>query len=232
MSVDPKKDESVQAPQVETPDHVGNQTPMPADLEAVLREAEDYAEGKPSTPTSAAKEPDQVQSPSEQVSAAEHAELRAQVEKLKSELAAAQVKVEQSHESVLRARADLDNARRRFDRDQKEATKYAAEKTLKGLFPVIDDLDLTISNISPEADAQLAEGVRLVHRKFLQALESQGVKSFYPEGETFDPTVHEALMEQASAEHEPGTIVQVFQRGWSLNERLLRAAKVIIAKAP
>lgn len=203
-------------------------TPMPADLEEVLRDAERYAEGDAYT-SEGAKEPAQEE-PS--VSSAELAELQRQLTQLKSELAAAQGKAEQAHESALRARADLDNARRRFDREQKEATKYAAERTLKALFPVLDDLDLTISNISPEADAQLAEGVRLVHRKFLQALESQGVISSYPEGEAFDPTVHEALMEQPSADHEPGTIIQVFQRGWSLNERLLRAAKVIIAKAP
>ena len=220
MSTDPKNESDAPTSVEETG------TPMPADLEAVLREAEEYAEGKPQGAKAKQAET------KETVSVEERDELLAQVEQLKKELAAAQVKVEQSHESVLRARADLDNARRRFDREQQEATKYAAERTLKALFPVIDDLDLTISNISPEADAQLAEGVRLVHRKFLQALESQGVKSFHPEGDAFDPTLHEALMEQPSAEHEPGTIVQVFQRGWSLNERLLRAAKVIIAKAP
>jgi len=220
MSTDPKNESDAPTPVEET------SSPMPADLEAVLREAEEYAEGKPQNAKPKRAEAEEV------VSVEERDELLGQVEQLKKELASAQVKVEQSHESALRARADLDNARRRFDREQKEATKYAAERTLKVLFPVIDDLDLTISNISPEADAQLAEGVRLVHRKFLQALESQGVKSFYPEGDAFDPTLHEALMEQPSAEHEPGTIVQVFQRGWSLNERLLRAAKVIIAKAP
>ena len=193
---------------------------MPSDLEAVLREAEEYAEGESVSETAPQPQSDEVTA------------LKAQLEQLKSELAASQLKAEQAHEGALRARADLDNARRRFDREQKEATKYAAERTLKALFPVIDDLDLTISNISPEADAQLSEGVRLVHRKFIQALESQGVVSFYPEGESFDPTIHEALMEQPTADHEPGVIVQVFQRGWSLNERLLRAAKVIIAKAP
>lgn len=198
-------------------------TPMPADLEQVLREAEEYAEGKAPTPKGAEAKKAQDESP---------AEGGAELEALKAELAAANKKVEGLQEASLRARADLDNARRRFEREQKEATKYAAERTLKAIIPVVDDLDLTLNNLSAEADAQLAEGVRLVHRKFLQALESQGAVSFFPEGEAFDPTSHEALMEQPSADHEPGTIVQVFQRGWSLNERLLRPAKVIIAKAP
>jgi len=230
MSTDPKHEpkqavSSDELSKSETTAAGEGATPMPADLEAVLREAEEYAEGKPKATPATPGEADEPETP--------QADPRdTQLAKLKAELAAANKKLEQSHESALRARADLDNARRRFDREQKEAVKYAAERTLKALFPVIDDLDLTISNISPEADAQLAEGVRLVHRKFIQALESQGVSSFYPVGEAFDPTSHEALMEQPSAEHEPGTIVQVFQRGWSLNERLLRAAKVIIAKAP
>lgn len=225
MSLDPKAEqkeptESVRqgASELESGAQAG--ASLSPDLEAVLRKAEEYAEGEPVTGASPEAKVDQDKG------------VKMQIENLKAELAASKLKVEQAHEAMLRARADLDNARRRFDREQKEATKYAAERTLKALFPVIDDLDLTISNISPEADAQLAEGVRLVHRKFLQALESQGVLSFHPEGESFDPTRHEALMEQPSADHEPGTIVQVFQRGWSLNERLLRAAKVIIAKAP
>ena len=227
MSLDPKaeQNEAVEsasqgADHLESSEKEQRGAPMPSDLEAVLREAEEYAEGEGGSETAPQPQSDEVMA------------LKAQLEQLKSELAASQLKAEQAHEGALRARADLDNARRRFDREQKEATKYAAERTLKALFPVIDDLDLTISNISPEADAQLSEGVRLVHRKFIQALESQGVVSFYPEGESFDPTIHEALMEQPTADHEPGVIVQVFQRGWSLNERLLRAAKVIIAKAP
>jgi molecular chaperone GrpE len=203
-------------------------TPMPADLEAVLRDAEEYAEGKASPRAPAAE--DAKGEGSEGGKSAEGAGAE-ELTKLKAELAAAQQKAEQLQEAALRARADLDNARRRFEREQKESVKFASERALKALIPVVDDLDLTLSNLSDEAEAQLAEGVRLVHRKFLQALESQGATSFYPVGEPFDPTSHEALMEQPSAEHEPGTIVQVFQRGWHLNERLLRPAKVIIAKA-
>jgi molecular chaperone GrpE len=99
---------------------------------------------------------------------------------------------------------------------------------------VVDDLDRALANI-PEAEdtsGSLVEGVQMVHRKFLQALESQGAKSFYPAGELFDPTTHEALMEMPVDDVKPGHIAQVFQRGWLLNDRLLRPAKVIIAKEP
>jgi molecular chaperone GrpE len=135
-------------------------------------------------------------------------------------------------DAMLRARADLENARRRFEREKKEDQLFAGERVLKALIPVVDDLDRALANIpdSEDASGSLVEGVQMVHRKFLQALESQGAKSFYPEGEVFDPTTHEALMEMPSEEVEPGHIAQVFQRGWFLNERLLRPAKVIIAK--
>ena len=196
-------------------------TPLSPDLEAALKEAEAHAEG-----IEAKKE--QTSDSSVEQSTDESAD-----EALQIELEQAKKQVSDMREGMLRARADLENARRRFEREQKESQLYAGERVLKSLIPIVDDLDRTLENIPEDLneDHSLVSGVNMVHRKFLQALESQGAKSFYPLGETFDPTDHEALMEAPSAEAEPGEIIQVFQRGWRLNERLLRPAKVIIAKA-
>ena len=212
------------------------------DLEAALRDAEVHAQ-KINTPAADDK-PDVnpgeivtdevVESDSDGLGSDSLGDEGKELEELRAQLAQAQKQNEELKQSALRARADLENARRRFEREKKEDQLFAGERVLKALVPVVDDLDRALESIPSNAeDAEsLAEGVKMVHRKFLQALEAQGAKSFYPLNESFDPTTHEALMEMPSDELEPGTIAQVFQRGWMLNERLLRPAKVIIAKAP
>ena len=209
-----------------------NKTPLSPDLEAALRDAEAHAEvieGK-----KAGADNGEEAAPHSQAKEAEEAASSAELLEVKRELAQARAQMAEMREGMLRARADLENARRRFEREQKEGQLYAGERVLKGLVPVVDDLDRALENIPADMDPEnsLIQGVQMVHRKFLQALESQGATSFYPQGEAFDPTDHEALMETATDAVEPGHIAQVFQRGWRLNERLLRPAKVIIAKSP
>ncbi len=141
-------------------------------------------------------------------------------------------KADEWRNEALRARADLENARRRFDIQSAENKKFASEGTLKAFLPIVDDLDQAILHAESKADKDTAllEGIKLVHRKFLQVCENQGAQSFFPLGEIFDPTLHEALTEMPSADYEPGKIAQVYQRGWKLHDRLLRPAKVIVAK--
>jgi molecular chaperone GrpE len=196
-------------------------TPLSPDLEAALKDAEAHAEGV---------ETHKSEPLNNETSELETDEIKA----LQDELSQAQAQISELREGMLRARADLENARRRFEREQKDSQLYAGERVLKSLIPIVDDLDRTLENIPEDIaeDHSLVSGVNMVHRKFLQALESQGAKSFYPLNEAFDPTNHEALMEAPSEEAEPGQIIQVFQRGWNLSDRLLRPAKVIIAKSP
>jgi len=198
----------------------GSENPLSPDLEAALRDAEAHAEGLDTESASQAKTQSNTESGLE-------------IDQVRAELETAQKTISDMREGMLRARADLENARRRFEREQKESQLYAGERVLKSLIPIVDDLDRTLENIPEGLDEEnsLVSGVNMVHRKFLQALESQGATSFTPLGEVFDPTTHEALMETPSEDVEPGHIMQVFQRGWLLNERLLRPAKVIIAKS-
>jgi molecular chaperone GrpE len=198
-----------------------------------LREAEEHAAQLKETEdvsTSETPVPDQSAEANSNESSAKSQVQNNEIIILKKAVADYKKEAENMREAMMRARADLENARRRFEREQKESQLYAAEKTLKAMVPVVDDLDLALANLPEGGDANIAEGVKLVHRKFLQALESQGAKTFYPMGEAFDPSSHEALMEMESDEVDAGHIVQVFQRGWTLNSRLLRPAKVIIAK--
>ncbi len=150
---------------------------------------------------------------------------------LQTKLEEALKKSDEWKNDSLRSRADLENARRRFDIQSAENKKFASESTLKAFLPVIDDLDNAINHAEKNAEQNaLLDGIKLVQRKFLQVCENQGASSFYPLGEAFDPTLHEALTEMPSTEYEAGKIAQVFQRGWKLHDRLLRPAKVIISK--
>jgi molecular chaperone GrpE len=200
----------------------GSENPLSPDLEAALRDAEAHAEGLDTDSVSQTKTQSNKESESDP-----------EIDQVRAELETAQKTISDLREGMLRARADLENARRRFEREQKESQLYAGERVLKSLIPIVDDLDRTLEHIPEGLDEEnsLVSGVNMVHRKFLQALESQGATSFSPLGEAFDPTTHEALMEAPSEDVEPGHIMQVFQRGWLLNERLLRPAKVIIAKS-
>ena len=153
------------------------------------------------------------------------------ISELQEKLVAALASAEDAKANALRHRADLENARRRFEREQREGRKFAAEKVLKALLPIVDDFDRALEHSGAEEGA-LLEGVKLVHRKFLQTLETEGAESFFPIGEAFDPTSHEAMTQMPSADVPPGHVAQVFQRGWRLQDRLLRPAKVIVATAP
>ena len=202
----------------------GIENPLSPDLEAALRDAEAHAEGLDTESVSQTKTQSNKESESDS---------DPEIDQVRAELETAQKTISDLREGMLRARADLENARRRFEREQKESQLYAGERVLKSLIPIVDDLDRTLEHIPEGLDEEnsLVSGVNMVHRKFLQALESQGATSFSPLGEAFDPTTHEALMEAPAEDVDPGHIMQVFQRGWLLNERLLRPAKVIIAKS-
>jgi molecular chaperone GrpE len=209
--------------------------PLSAELENALKEAQDHADALSEkeqksdvAPSEESVEDDQeAHVQSDQVD--DTSAVESEIKSLKAQLEAAQKNASDFKEAMLRARADLENARRRFERTQSEDKKFASEKTLKALIPVVDDLDLALSNVSEDQDTSLIEGVRLVHKKFIQVLEAQGANTFYPQGEAFDPTLHEAMMESPSTDVPPGHILQVFQRGWMLQDRLLRPAKVILA---
>ena len=217
--------------------------PLSAELESALKEAQEHADAldakqqqdqSSDAVANNEKDPKTTKETADSSSDVNDAEAsqdgQSELESLKAQLAVAQKNASDFKEAMLRARADLENARRRFERTQSEEKKFASEKTLKALIPVVDDLDLALSNVSADQDDSLIEGVRLVHKKFIQALESQGAKTFYPQGEAFDPTLHEAMMESPSTDVPPGHILQVFQRGWMLQDRLLRPAKVILAR--
>ena len=130
---------------------------------------------------------------------------------------------------LLRLAADFDNYKKRAARERQEYVAFANERLLKELLPILDDLERALDAAEEHQEAQLEEGVRLVHRSLAGLLERQGVKEIATEG-AFDPHVHEALLAQPSEEKEQGDVLDVIQKGYTLGDRVVRPARVIVAE--
>ena len=140
---------------------------------------------------------------------------------------------ENFREKWLRAAADLENYRKRAQREREETLRYGNEKLLRDFLPLLDDLERAI-DMSAQASgetATLVDGVRLVHKKFISQLEKHGVATFEAVGESFDPTKHEAV-QQNHGDAPAGTVMTQLQRGFTLNDRLLRPAMVVVSLGP
>jgi molecular chaperone GrpE len=156
----------------------------------------------------------------------------APTEALRDELEVTRQLVEQLKDEKLRVLAELDNVRKRAQRDVEQAHRYALEKFAAELLPVKDSLDLGVENAAKADAAALAEGQAATLRLLDKALEKGGIVELNPLGEPFDANLHEAIAAQPSATAEPDSVIAVVQRGYSLNGRLLRPARVIVARAP
>lgn len=160
------------------------------------------------------------------------------VEELAAALEAAKAEAEQHRDQALRAQAELENVRRRTQRDVENAHKYALEKFAGELLPVVDSLEKAVEASRTAEDGEsenvkaIADGVALSLKLFTDVLAKAGIEPIDPLGHPFDPQYHEAMSMVENPEAEPGSVVAVLQKGYLLNGRLLRAAKVMVAKAP
>ena len=140
-------------------------------------------------------------------------------------------KAQESMEKAIRAHAELDNVRKRTLRDVENAHKYALKKFVNELLPVIDSMELGINAVeSADEHSALKEGMDLTLKMFRDVMEKFGVKTVGIEGEKFDPEKHEAVSMQELEGVESGAVVTVLQKGYLLNDRLIRPAMVIVAK--
>lgn len=158
------------------------------------------------------------------------ASLRAQLELSTAKGRETLERLKEEHERVLRGAADLDNYKKRAARERDEVQKFANERLLKDLLPVLDGLDRALAAAPPEDP--LAEGVRLVRASLEQALAKHGITAFSAMGEKFDPAFHEALLQIPTGDDAPGTVVLEHARGFRLHDRLVRPAMVGVAVEP
>ena len=131
-------------------------------------------------------------------------------------------------DDLQRLKAEFDNYRKRAARDQESLVARAHERLVKELLPVLDDLGRALEAAEQHEEAKLEDGVRLVHRQLSDVLVKEGLTEIETDG-AFDPHVHEALLAQPS-DAEPGTVIEVLQKGYRLGDHVLRPARVIIAQ--
>jgi molecular chaperone GrpE len=155
----------------------------------------------------------------------------AERDSLAAELEEARTLAEERWNELLRAKAELENLRKRAERDVENAHKYGLEKFILELLPVKDSLELGLSAASTAQDlATVTEGVELTLKMLTAALEKHGVALVDPAGEQFNPDLHQAVSMAESSEAAPGTVMTVIQKGYTLNDRLVRPAMVTVAK--
>ena len=141
-------------------------------------------------------------------------------------------KADENWEKYLRAAAELENVRKRAARDVEHAHKYALERFAGELLAVLDSLEACLAAGEEAEAASLLEGNEATLKQLVSVLTRFGVEEVDPHGEPFDPSLHEAMTVQPSADVEPGSVLNVFQKGYSLNGRLLRPARVVVAAEP
>jgi molecular chaperone GrpE len=156
----------------------------------------------------------------------------AEVEALRTALAAAEQGRAAARDAQLRALAELENVRKRAQRDIENAQRFALERFASELLAVLDSLELAVQSADTADARSLAEGQRATLQLLTKAFERFSIRRLDPLRESFDPTLHEAVVAQESADAPPNTVLQVLQSGYQLNGRLLRPARVIVARAP
>jgi molecular chaperone GrpE len=161
----------------------------------------------------------------------EKKEKEKEIEELKKKLEEKEKEVKEHYDRLLRVAADFDNYKKRAVREKEEWTKFSNEDLIKAMLPFIDNLERAVNHAEKVEDAGvLIEGVRLTIQQLLQALNKFGLSSFESLGKPFDPAMHEAIFLVATDQHEPNQVVEEFQKGYLLNNRLLRPATVSVSK--
>lgn len=171
------------------------------------------------------EEPDQVF-----VDPQEFEQLKADLEAAAQARTSAEGEARQFKERLMRKAAELENFRKRSTREKNDAVQRAREKVIVEMLPVVDNLERALQHAPEDADNSLVDGVKMVLRQFTNQLQKFNVTGFDSVGEPFNPERHEAVMQRPSPDHPNNTVVEEYQRGYMVGERLLRPAMVVVAK--
>ncbi len=155
-----------------------------------------------------------------------------EIEMLKAHMEEKAKLAEENYDRFLRAQAELENYKKRVEREKSTLVKYGNEEFIKAILPIIDNLERALDHTPGENPDGLMEGIKITLNQLLQVLEKFGVTPIASVGEPFDPSKHEAMMQVESTDHEPNTVVSELQKGYFLNDRLIRPAMVSVARIP
>jgi molecular chaperone GrpE len=159
-------------------------------------------------------------------------EAASELETLRAALAEAEARAAEARDVQLRALAEVDNIRKRAARDVEAAQRFGVERFAADVIEVCDSLELGLAASAGAAADAHVEGMQATLRLLYRAFERAGILAIDPQGEPFNPELHEAMTTQVSADQAAGTVLAVVQKGYALNGRLLRPARVVIARAP
>lgn len=154
------------------------------------------------------------------------------VDGLKAKIESLNAAMDAAKEQVLRSQAEAQNARLRAEKDVEKAHKFGQEKLLQDLLPVVDNLERALASMDRDNEdfKAVIEGIDLTHKSFVDTLAKYNVESVDPAGEPFDPELHQAMTMVPNPDVEPNTVIEVFQKGYTLNGRLVRPAMVVVSK--
>lgn len=156
-----------------------------------------------------------------------------QVKKLEEKVKQLEAEIADYVDTLKRVQAQFENYKKRIKKEFDTFTQISTHKLVKELLPVLDNLERALSSAESTDDkGKIIEGVKLIYDQFKQALEKQGLKAVDPAGDRFDPYFHEAIMQVESDEHEDNTVVEVFQKGYLIDDHLLRPAIVKVSSYP
>ena len=155
-----------------------------------------------------------------------------EIEMLKAQMEEKAKQAEENYDRLLRAQAELENYKKRVEREKSSLVKFGNEELIKAILPVVDNLERALDHPPGENPDGLLEGIKITCNQLLQVLEKFGLTPIAAVGEPFDPGKHEAMMQVESADHEPNTVVSELQKGYFLNDRLVRPAMVSVARTP
>jgi molecular chaperone GrpE len=204
--------------------------PEPENDAALEGEAEEIQapEGDPAAPETEAENTQAPEVAEGEPTSADEEESALEVDGfavLAEELEAARLERDQYLDALRRLKAEFENSRKRQERERARILSMASERLVQELLPVLDNLDRAL-----EAGGDIREGVQATREQLADVLAEEGLLPVASDGQPFDPNVHDAVMGQPSEEHEEGTIIQTFQRGYLLNGKSIRPAKVVVAK--
>jgi molecular chaperone GrpE len=157
----------------------------------------------------------------------------AEVEALKKKLEEKEKEAKENYDRFLRMAADFENFKKRAAKEKEDYLKFANEDLIKAILPFVDNLERAVNHAEKVQDTGvMIEGVRLTIQQIHQALNKFGLSSFESVGKPFDPAMHEAMLAVETDQHEPNQVLEEFQKGYLLNDRLLRPATVSVSKLP
>jgi molecular chaperone GrpE len=154
------------------------------------------------------------------------------LKEMEEKLESLEKEAKESHDRFLRASAELENYKKRTQREMNDFRKFANESFIKAMLPIVDDLDRAIESTcdSEHANSSVVEGVSMTLKEILKVFEKFGAKSFDSLGKSFDPNFHQAVQQQETDEHPDNTVLMELQKGYMIHDRLLRAAMVVVSK--